>query len=67
MDLVETILYPGAFEIRDQIGEDIQEFREQLSKQSERLTELREKKRTDPGEQHLFCSMRYFTNLPAVW
>lgn len=49
MDLVETILHPGALEIRDQIGEDVQEFREQLSKQNERLAELREKKRTDPG------------------
>lgn len=50
MDLIETILHPAAFENRDQLGEDIEEITEQLTKQSSRLKELREKKATDPGD-----------------
>ncbi|KAG8908640.1 hypothetical protein FRB99_004928 [Tulasnella sp. 403] len=48
LDLVETILYPGSYETRDQISEDLQEMTEQLKKQSERLKELTEKKAMDP-------------------
>ncbi|KAG8966010.1 hypothetical protein FRC05_002930 [Tulasnella sp. 425] len=48
MDLVETILYPEALEVRYQIGEDATELKEQLERQVERLKELKVKKATDP-------------------
>lgn len=47
--LVEEILHPGALETRSQIGEDLQEMREQLRKQLARLKELRVKRVELPG------------------
>lgn len=51
LDLIETVLHPGALELRDFIGEDVKELVDQLTKQTERLFELREKKATDPGDE----------------
>ncbi|KAG8994650.1 hypothetical protein FRB94_009752 [Tulasnella sp. JGI-2019a] len=47
-DLVETLLHPGALELRETIGDEVQEMMDQLTKQMERLRELREKKTLDP-------------------
>ena len=54
LDLVETILHPGALNIREQIGEDVHEMIEQLEKQTERLKELKEKKEADPSTYQAF-------------
>lgn len=54
LDLIEAVLHPGAFELCDAIAEDVQELVEQLTKQADRLKELREKKKTDPGSYLLF-------------
>ena len=48
-ELLEEILYPGAFETRSQIAEDLNEMKEQLRKQVARLRELRVKKVEEPG------------------
>ncbi|KAG8883867.1 hypothetical protein FRB97_005705 [Tulasnella sp. 331] len=47
-DLVETVLHPGALELREMIGDEVQEMLDQLTKQAERLKELRQKKKLDP-------------------
>ncbi len=46
---MEDIVYPAALESKAQIAEDITEMKEQLSKQVNRLRELRIKKVEDPG------------------
>ncbi|KAG8958698.1 hypothetical protein FRC03_008908 [Tulasnella sp. 419] len=48
LDLIEIILHPTAVEIRELIGDDLQEMKDQLEKQSARIVELRTKKETDP-------------------
>lgn len=48
LELVESILHPGVLELRELIGEDIREMMDQLTKQTDRLKELREKKSADP-------------------
>lgn len=47
---METVLHPGALELREMIGDEVQEMLDQLAKQTERLKELRQKKTLDPGE-----------------
>jgi elongator complex protein 1 len=48
-ELLTDIIYPGALESRAQIGEDINEMRDHLGKQVQRLRELRIKKTEAPG------------------
>ncbi|KAG1726875.1 pol II transcription elongation factor [Suillus paluster] len=47
-ELVDQLLLPCALDCRSQIGDDINEMREQLRKQVARLTELRIKKVEEP-------------------
>ncbi|KIY46095.1 IkappaB kinase complex, IKAP component [Fistulina hepatica ATCC 64428] len=47
-ELIEDIIYPGAFESRSQIGEDIVEMRDQLRRQLMRIRELRIRKVEEP-------------------
>lgn len=49
-ELIEDVVYPASLEARSQIGEDIQEMREQIRKQVNRLRELRIKKVEEPGQ-----------------
>jgi elongator complex protein 1 len=48
-ELVDEVLLPCSLDCRAQIGDDINEMREQLRKQVARLTELRIKKVEEPG------------------
>lgn len=48
-ELIDQVLLPCALDCRTQIGDDINEMREQLRKQAVRLTELRIKKVEEPG------------------
>jgi len=52
-DLIDSVVIPGALDIRTQIGEDLEEMKEQLGKQSARLRELEEKRKVDPGNYDL--------------
>ncbi|KAG1812305.1 pol II transcription elongation factor [Suillus variegatus] len=47
-ELIDQVLFPCALDCRTQIGDDINEMREQLRKQAVRLTELRIKKVEEP-------------------
>ncbi|KAG1767483.1 pol II transcription elongation factor [Suillus placidus] len=47
-ELIEELVFPYALDCRAQIGDDINEMREQLRKQVARLTELRIKKVEEP-------------------
>ncbi|KAG1866975.1 pol II transcription elongation factor [Suillus tomentosus] len=47
-ELIDQVLLPCALDCRTQIGDDINEMREQLRKQAVRLTELRIKKVEEP-------------------
>ncbi|KIK60852.1 hypothetical protein GYMLUDRAFT_244010 [Collybiopsis luxurians FD-317 M1] len=49
-ELVEDIIHPGALESKAQIDEDLNEMREQLRKQLNRIRELRVKKVEEPDE-----------------
>jgi elongator complex protein 1 len=51
-ELLDDIVLPGALDCRAQIGDDINEMRDQLSKQVARLTELRIKKVEEPSACH---------------
>lgn len=70
-ELTKEIIYPGALESRAQIADDINETREQLRKQLNRIKELRIKKVEEPGSYHhpsytlsclstLLCSQMHF-------
>jgi elongator complex protein 1 len=48
-ELLEDVIYPAALESCAQIVEDINECKEQLRKQLDRLRELRIKKVEEPG------------------
>lgn len=48
-ELLMDIIHPGALESRAQVAEDINEMREQLRKQLNRIQELRIKKVEEPG------------------
>jgi elongator complex protein 1 len=48
-DLIDGSIIPGALDLRTQIGDDLEEMKEQLRKQSARLKELEEKRKNDPG------------------
>lgn len=48
-ELLEEVIYPGALDSRAQISEDLNEMREQLQKQFDRLLELRIKRVEEPG------------------
>ena len=50
---MEDIIYPGALESQSQILEEIDEMKQQLRKQIQRLRELRVKKVEEPGERSL--------------
>lgn len=52
-DLIDSIIIPGALDIRTQIGDDLEEMEEQLKKQSTRLRELEEKRKNDPRNFYL--------------
>jgi hypothetical protein len=52
-DLIDSSIAPGALDIRTQIGDDLEEMKEQLRKQSARLRELEEKRKHDPGDSDL--------------
>lgn len=49
-ELVEEIIFPSLLDSRAQITEDIQEMQSQLSKQTDRIRELRIKKIEEPGK-----------------
>lgn len=49
-ELVTDVIHPAALESRAQIAEDINEMREQLRKQLNRIQELRIKKVEEPGD-----------------
>ncbi|KAJ6593195.1 Elongator complex protein 1 [Mycena capillaripes] len=61
--LLTDIIYPGALESRAQISENIDEMREQLRKQLQRIRELRIKKVEEPDA---FYGMAEDTNLHNV-
>jgi elongator complex protein 1 len=48
-NLVEEIISPEALDLCTQLCDDIQEMVEQLTRQGQRLVELKEKKVSDPG------------------
>jgi hypothetical protein len=48
-DLIDSAIIPGALDIRTQIGDDLEEMKDQLRKQSARLRELEEKRQHNPG------------------
>jgi len=48
-ELIEEIIHPGALETKSQLAEDLGEMRSQLSKQMDRVRELRVKKVEQPG------------------
>jgi len=52
LELLDDVVLPGALDCRTQIGDDINEMRDQLRKQVARLTELRIKKVEEPGACH---------------
>lgn len=57
-ELVEQIVQPGMLELREELGEEIREAEEQLSKQAGRYRELQIKKAEAPGEQSpLLCNV----------
>ena len=47
--MIEEIVHPGALESCSQLIDDINEMREQLRKQINRIRELRIKKIEEPG------------------
>ncbi len=49
-DLVEEIISPEATDLCSQLGEDVQEMVDQLSRQGQRLLDLKEKKQSDPSK-----------------
>jgi len=49
LDLMEEILHPAALESRHQLTEDIDEMKNQLGKQVQRIQELRVKQVEEPG------------------
>lgn len=55
-ELMVDIIYPGALESQAQILEDIDEMKQQLRKQVQRLRELRIKKVEEPGAWY-HCSL----------
>ena len=58
-DLIDSIIISGALDIRTQLGDDLEEMEEQLRKQSARLRELEEKRKTDPGNYEFAFPDRY--------
>ncbi|CAD6977243.1 hypothetical protein A4X06_0g1276 [Tilletia controversa] len=48
-DLLETTIKPGAFEAQERLLEELEEMREQMTKQVARLAELRSKKTENPA------------------
>lgn len=48
-ELLEEVIHPGALDSRAQISEDLNEMKEQLQKQFDRLLELRIKRVEEPG------------------
>jgi len=48
MDLIETTIKPGAFEIQERLLDELEEMRDQMDKQVKRLAELRSKKAENP-------------------
>ena len=48
-ELIEEILHPACLDSRTQLGEEIEEMRNQLTKQMNRLRELAERKVAEPG------------------
>ena len=49
-ELLTDVVYPGTLESRAQLGDDINEMRDQLQKQVNRLRELRVKQAEEPGK-----------------
>ncbi|KAF8340348.1 IKI3 family-domain-containing protein [Cantharellus anzutake] len=52
-ELVTTIIHPNVLVLREEIGDEIDEARDQLAKQSSRFVELQRKKLEEPGQLHL--------------
>ena len=50
MELINSIVHPGAIDLASQIGDDLEEMDEQLKKQYSRLQELRRAKFENPGK-----------------
>ncbi|QRV80523.1 Pol II transcription elongation factor [Ceratobasidium sp. AG-Ba] len=48
-ELVEEVIEPEAKDLCSQLSDDVQEMREQLDRQGQRLIDLKEKKQSDPS------------------
>lgn len=56
---MEDVIHPGALESKAQFDDDMNEMKEQLRKQLNRIRELRVKKVEEPGELNTI-PLRYF-------
>lgn len=61
MDLIQANIYPAILELREELGEEIQEVHEQLAKQSSRLEELHVKKSEEPGMHLVINNLNYYS------
>ena len=58
-ELLEEIIHPGALECRARIAEELNEMKDQLRKQLNRVRELRVRKAEEPGELITYISLVY--------
>jgi hypothetical protein len=56
MELIDSIVHPGAIDLASQMHDDLEEMDEQLKKQYNRLQELRRAKLENPGK--FYCVAR---------
>ena len=60
--LLTDIIHPGIHETRCQLADDLNEMREQIRKQLQRLCELRAKKAVEPGSFYFDAKSIRLTN-----